>query len=247
MTLFYFSFVSVPRTCETKQNNHHRRGLKQLWNKSKTFQSCFSVLFRFRFTRASVDIKVKQMLFCFSFISVSFHMCERLTLLQIWQRNGKMQVDVFMGHLVCVSYVCRYKMPQMPISKRNMKPILKKRLKSCRSDAVICSDVSYIGYPLSGTSSLRSPASPRKLCPLPSLLRKWWKTLGVTFLPRTAVFLSSWSKLEWGTACRTLWATSTTYVQRKNGMKVLFSMMDLDLLYHTDAGVDGTIGMGMRE
>jgi len=54
-TLFYFRFVSAPRTCETERwNNHRRHGLKQLWNKSKTFQSCFKC-----------------------FISVSFHVWER--------------------------------------------------------------------------------------------------------------------------------------------------------------------------
>ena len=41
----FVCFVSAPRTRETKRwNNHRRRGLKQLWNKSKRFHSCFSVL-----------------------------------------------------------------------------------------------------------------------------------------------------------------------------------------------------------
>ena len=68
--MFYFSFVSAPHTCETKRwKNHCRHGLKQLWNKSKTFFSCFSVLFQLRFTSVDVWNKIKTNLFCFSFIS----------------------------------------------------------------------------------------------------------------------------------------------------------------------------------
>lgn len=36
---------------------------------------------------------------------------------------------------------CRYKMPPMPISKRNMKPISKKRLKNCRYGIVLFPNV----------------------------------------------------------------------------------------------------------
>jgi len=38
---------------KTLKQSSYRRDLKQLWNKSKTFQNSFSVLFQFRFTCAS--------------------------------------------------------------------------------------------------------------------------------------------------------------------------------------------------
>jgi len=85
-TLLYFSFISVlfKRLAlflwyKKRWNNQRRRGLSQLWNKSKTFQSCFSVLFQFRFTCAGVwnKTETKQTEMC-SILVFPHSSCQRI-------------------------------------------------------------------------------------------------------------------------------------------------------------------------